>query len=83
MREFFITANSDSADWLIFLGMLLLICLAIGIFVIWFTIFRNKGKKRRKRHHHRHHDHQGSPLSARGGLPPRREPPGKSPPSAL
>lgn len=83
MRELFLAANSDSADWLIFLGMLLLICLGIGIFVVWFTIFRNKGKKRRKRHHHRHRHHPGSPLSARGGLPPRREPPDKSPPSAL
>jgi hypothetical protein len=61
--------------------MLVLICLAVGVFVIWFTIFRHKGKKRRKRHHH-HHRNQPKPLSAVGGLPPRRDEPHDRPPPA-
>jgi hypothetical protein len=82
MREFFISYGV-SADWLIFLVMLMLICFAVGVFVIWFTVFRHKGKKRRKRHHHHHHrDGRGIPLSAKGGLPPRREEPRDVPPPA-
>jgi ABC-type nickel/cobalt efflux system permease component RcnA len=84
IREFFITANGVQADWLIFLGILLLVCIAVGLFVVWATVFRNRGKKRRKRRHRHHHDRKqpGSPLSAGGGLPPRREPPPDSPPPA-
>ena len=79
MRHFFLTSYGASADWLIFLAFLLLIGLALTIFVVWLTVFRNKGKKRRKRRH-RHHHNQGRPLSAKGGLPPRREEPRDVPP---
>ena len=76
IREFFITANGVQADWLIFLAILFLVCLAVGVFVIWVTIFRKNGKKRRKRRHrHHHHRNPASPLSEVSGLPPRREPP--------
>ena len=82
MRHFFIYSYGVSADWLIFLVMLMLICFAVGVFVVWFTVFRHKGKKRRKRRHHHHRDGRGIPLSAKGGLPPRREEPRDVPPPA-
>ena len=79
MREFFITSSGVASDWLVFLAMLTLICLAVGAFVVWYTIFRHKGKKRRKRRHH-HHRNQPKPISSSGGLPPRRDPPHDLPP---
>jgi hypothetical protein len=81
MRRFFLYSYGVSADWLIFLAMLVLICFAVGVFVVWFTVFRHKGKKRHKRRH-RHRDGRGIPLSAKGGLPPRREEPRDVPPPA-
>jgi hypothetical protein len=72
MREFFISSTGAEMDWLIFIGMLLLICLFVGIFVVWFTVFRKSGKKRRKRRHH-HRRHSSPTLAELGGLPPRRE----------
>jgi hypothetical protein len=81
MREFFITSYGVTGDWLIFLAMLALICLFVGVFVVWYTIFRHKGKKRRKRHHHHRHN-QPKPLSAGGSLPPRRDEPHDLPPPA-
>jgi len=81
MRNFFFTSYGVGADWLIFAAMMVMIGLSVGVFVIWYTIFRHKGKKRRKRHH-RHHHSQPKPISASGGLPPRREEPHDLPPPA-
>jgi NADH:ubiquinone oxidoreductase subunit 5 (subunit L)/multisubunit Na+/H+ antiporter MnhA subunit len=72
MREFFNSSSEASIDWLVFIAILLAVCFAIGIFIIWFTVFRKKGKKRRK---HRHHRHRKNPtLAETGGLPPKRHP---------
>lgn len=71
MRQFFISSTGADLNWLIFIGLLLLICSFTGIFVIWFTLFRGKKKGRRKRRH-RHHRNNPS-LAEIGGLPPRRE----------
>jgi hypothetical protein len=56
MREFFIARNNDSADWLIFLGVLFLVFIATGIFLVWLKAFhkirRNRHKRGRRRHRH-------------------------------
>ena len=71
MRKFFLSYDDTTMDWMVFLGILLLTCLCVAVFVVWFTIFRKQGKKRRKRRHHRHHNSPS--LAELGGLPPRRE----------
>jgi flagellar biosynthesis/type III secretory pathway M-ring protein FliF/YscJ len=56
MREFFIAQNNDLADWLIFLGVLFLVFIVTGIFLVWFKAFhkikRNRHKRGRRRHRH-------------------------------
>ncbi|MGC9940779.1 MAG: hypothetical protein ABSE48_03035 [Verrucomicrobiota bacterium] len=71
MRKFFLSSTAASVDWLVFLAILLAVCLVIGVFVVWFTVFRKQGKRRRKRRHH--HRRQGLTLAELGGLPPRRD----------
>ncbi len=71
MRKFFLSYDDTTMDWLVFLGILLLACMCIAVFAVWFTIFRKQGKRRRKRRHHRHH--KSPSLAELGGLPPRRE----------
>ena len=71
MDEFFTSAAGASLNWLVFIGLMLLICFFTGIFVVWFTLFRGK-KKRRRKHRHRHRQNNPS-LAEIGGLPPRRE----------
>lgn len=63
MREFFIAQNQDSADWLIFLGVLFLVFIATGIFLVWLKAFHKIKRNRRKRGHHRHR-HTRQPGSA-------------------
>ena len=72
MRQFFISASDASTNWLVFLAILLVICFFIGVVVVWFALFRKKGKKHRKRRRHRHR-HKNPTLAETGGLPPIRE----------
>ncbi len=67
----FSTAGS-SASWLIFVGIMAAVCLAIFIFVVWFTVIRKSsgGKKRRKNRNRRHQKNPS--LAELGGLPPVR-----------
>ena len=69
MRRFLLSYTGTSLDWLVFIAILILICFFVGIFVVWFTVFRKPGRKR-KRHRHRHR--RGPTLADLGGLPPRR-----------
>jgi hypothetical protein len=71
MRRFFLSYTGVSLDWLVFIGILMLVCLAIGIFVVWYTVLRKPGRKRKRRHHHRRR--RSPTLADLGGLPPRRE----------
>jgi hypothetical protein len=71
MRKFFISYTGASIDWLVFIGILMLACFVVGVFVVWFTVFRIPGKRRRKRRHH--HRRKGPTLAELGGLPPRRD----------
>jgi NADH:ubiquinone oxidoreductase subunit 5 (subunit L)/multisubunit Na+/H+ antiporter MnhA subunit len=71
MRRFFLSSTGAATDWLVFIAILTLVCFFIGIFVVWFTVFRKPGKRRRKRR--RHHHHVSPTLAELGGLPPRRD----------
>jgi len=63
MREFFIAQNNDLADWLIFLGVLFLVFIVTGIFLVWLKAFHKIKRNRHKRRHHRHR-HTRSPGAA-------------------
>lgn len=65
--------NSASADWLIFIAILLAIGIGIACFIIWIFLFRKSGKKRRRREHRRHR-RVNPTLAQTGGLPPMRNP---------
>ncbi|HEY4416516.1 MAG TPA: hypothetical protein VGO57_12565 [Verrucomicrobiae bacterium] len=68
----FPSSAGGTASWLIFLGIMVLVCFALGIFVVWFTLFRNKGGKRKRKNHKRRRQKNPS-LAETGGLPPVRE----------
>jgi len=72
MNPFELPSNSASADWLIFVAILLAVGVGIACFAVWFFVLRS-GKKKRKRHH-RHHRHVNPTLAETGGLPPLRQP---------
>ena len=74
MNPFEMPTNSASADWLIFVAILLTIGIGIACFVIWLFMFRKSGKKRRKHQHRRRHRKLNPTLAETGGLPPMREP---------
>ncbi len=68
MREFFIGQNTESYDWLIFLGVWLLIGIPAAIFLMWLKAFhkikRNRHKRGRRRHRHPDTQKPGSAASA-------------------
>ena len=71
---FSLPSNGTSADWLMFAVMVLAVGLAVGIVVIWMTVYRPKTKKRKHKQHN-------PTLSEKGGLPPVRDP--NQPPQGL
>ena len=71
-RIFLPSAGSPVIDWLIFFVFLVLVCIAIGAFIVWLNVARG-GKTRRKRRK-RHHRPINPTLSETGGLPPKRDP---------
>jgi hypothetical protein len=74
MRQLFMpSASSPVIIVLLFVGFLLLVCLAIGGFVVWMKV-SGGAKSKRKRRKHRHHRSTNPTLDQTGGLPPRRDP---------
>ncbi len=73
MNPFDLPSNSASADWLVFVAILLAVGIGIACFIIWLFMFR-KTKKKRRRRDHRHHRKHNPTLAETGGLPPLREP---------
>ena len=73
MNPFELPSNSASADWLIFIAILLAVGIGIACFVIWLFLIRKTGKKRHK-HHKRHKRKLNPTLAETGGLPPMRAP---------
>ena len=74
MNPFEMPTNSASADWLIFVAILLAVGIGIACFIIWIFMFRKAGKKRRKQRRNRHHRKVNPTLAETGGLPPLRDP---------
>ncbi len=74
MKELFMpNAGSPIITWLLFVGFLLLVCVAVGGFVVWLTL-SGGAKSKRKRRKHRHHRPINPTLAQTGGLPPKRDP---------
>lgn len=72
MNPFEMPTNSASADWLIFIAILLAVGIGIACFIIWLFVMRKTGKKRKRREKRRHR--QVNPtLAETGGLPPVRD----------
>jgi len=82
MNEIFsLPSAGHSADWLMFIIMVLAIGLGIGIVAIWAIVFRTKKKKAKRKLRRRHHHQHNPTLAEKGGLPPRRDP--NRPPTGL
>ena len=73
MSSFDMQSSGVSADWMIFVAILVAVGIAIACFIIWLFMFR-KTKKRRKRREGRHHRKLNPTLAETGGLPPPRAP---------
>jgi len=72
---FSLPSTGSSADWVMFIVMVLVIGLTIGLVTIWAVVFRPKKKKRKHKHHRKRHHRQHNPtLAETGGLPPMRAP---------
>jgi len=67
------SADSPVIQWLGFVLFLLLLCVALGGFIVWLKTGR-QSKAKRKRRKHRHHRHHNPTLAQTGGLPPKRDP---------
>jgi hypothetical protein len=65
-------AGSPVLDWLIFIIFLLLVCVAIGSFILWLNVA--KGSKTKRKRRKRHHRSINPTLAQTGGLPPKRDP---------
>ncbi len=74
MNTFELPKSGATADWMIFLAMLLAIVIPLVSFVLWLLVFRKSGKKKRRRHKHRHKHRTNPTLAQTGGLPPVRDP---------
>ena len=68
------TSNSASAQWLIFLAILLAIGLGITCFLVWLYVIRKYGKRKRKHRRRSKHNQINPTLAQTGGLPPPRKP---------
>jgi len=73
MNPFEIPKTGATADWLIFIVMLLALGIPIFLFTLWLFLVRKPGKKRRRRHKHRRHRRVNPTLAEKGGLPPVRD----------
>lgn len=73
MNPFTMPTNSATADWLIFIAILLAVGIGIACFIIWIFMFRKSGKKRKSRRNRRHR-RVNPTLAQTGGLPPLRSP---------
>jgi hypothetical protein len=69
----FMPSNSSTADWLIFLAILLAVGIGVTAFFVWLVLFRKSGKKRKSRRQ-RKHRRINPTLAQTGGLPPVRQP---------
>lgn len=69
----FMPSNSATADWLVFLAILLAVGIGITCFFVWLMLLRKSGKKRKNRRQ-RKHRHINPTLAQTGGLPPMRNP---------
>ena len=69
----FMPSNSSTADWLVFLAILLAVGIGVTSFFVWLMLFRKSGKKR-KSHRQRKHRRMNPTLAQTGGLPPMRQP---------
>lgn len=74
MSTFGMTSNSESAQWLIFIGILLAIGLGIACFILWLFVIRKSGGTKRKRRRNHKHRRLNPTLAQTGGLPPVRNP---------
>jgi hypothetical protein len=75
MNTFDMSTSSASAEWLIFVAILLAIGIGVACFAIWLFVLRGSGKKHSKRRKRRRHHRQINPtLAQTGGLPPPRNP---------
>jgi len=75
MNSLDFTSTNSLTNWLIFLGVLLVIGLGFGIFVLWSKGLRGMREPHHKKHrkHRRRHNQQHNPtLAERDGLPPKR-----------
>lgn len=73
MNPFTMPTNSATADWLIFIAILLAVGIGIACFIIWLFMFRKTGKQRKLRRNRRHR-RVNPTLAQTGGLPPLRSP---------
>jgi type VI protein secretion system component VasK len=65
--------SGGSADWLVFAGVLLAVCVVTFGIVIWVMLLRKRGKKSSRKHRKHQHRHTNPTLAETGGLPPIRE----------
>jgi len=65
------SADSPVFQWLVFVGFLLLLCVALGGFFVWLKV--GKGQKKRRKRKHKHHHRINPTLAETGGLPPKRD----------
>lgn len=73
MKNLFMTHNSATIQWLIFIAMLMAIGIGITCFIIWVFGVRKYGKKKRKHRRQRRHHRTNPTLAQTGGLPPVRD----------
>jgi hypothetical protein len=71
--KLFMPSSDSTADWLIFLAILLAVGIGITCFIVWFVLLRKSGGQR-KRRRQRKHRHVNPTLAQTGGLPPVRNP---------
>lgn len=76
MNLFSLTGSNPTAQWLVFVAILLVIGLGITFFFFWLFGLRKYGKKggRKRKRKHRYHGRANPTLAESGGLPPPRKP---------
>jgi len=73
MSPFDLPSTGKSADWLIFIAILLAVGIGIACFILWVFMFRKSGGKAKRKRRSRHHRKHNPTLSESGGLPPKRD----------
>ena len=74
-------SSSQSADWLIFLFILLALMIPVACTLVWWLVLRNRNMKAKRKQIKRHKRQINPTLAQTGGLPPRRDP--NQPPQGL